>query len=78
MINLADDGVAPLEIRFLHDPKASEGFVGCAVTSNVYRFYKTDEPGAEWAVEKVIQVPPKRVEGWIAPEMSGRMFRFET
>ncbi|XP_017767168.1 PREDICTED: selenium-binding protein 1-B isoform X5 [Eufriesea mexicana] len=70
VLNLGEDGIAPLEIRFLHDPKASEGFVGCAVTSNVYKFYKTSN--AEWIAKKVIQIPPKQVEGWIAPQMSGR------
>ncbi|XP_017767162.1 PREDICTED: selenium-binding protein 1 isoform X2 [Eufriesea mexicana] len=69
VLNLGEDGIAPLEIRFLHDPKASEGFVGCAVTSNVYKFYKTSN--AEWIAKKVIQIPPKQVEGWIAPQMSG-------
>lgn len=67
-LNLGDDGIAPLEIRFLHDPKSCVGFVGCSVTSNVYKFYRTDD---KWVVKKVIQVPPKEVENWIAPQMSG-------
>ncbi|XP_011150896.1 methanethiol oxidase [Harpegnathos saltator] len=66
-INLGDDGITPLEIRFLHDPYASEGFVGCAVSSNIYRFYKTKD--GSWDTEKVIQVPPKEVEGWMLPTM---------
>ncbi|XP_076240522.1 methanethiol oxidase [Calliopsis andreniformis] len=70
VVNLGDDGIAPLEVRFLHDPKASEGFVGCAVTSTIYRFYKPPK-SLEWHVEKVIQVPPKQVEGWLLPQMSG-------
>lgn len=69
IINLGEDGIAPLEIRFLHDPLAAEGFVGCAVTSNVYRFYKAEDNS--WKVEKVIQVPPKKVEGWGTPQISG-------
>lgn len=68
-INMGNDGIAPLEIRFLHDPLASEGYVGCAVTSNIYRFYKGDNN--EWCVEKVIQILPKQVEGWIGPQMPG-------
>ena len=36
-IDLGMDGLMPLEISFLHDPKASEGFVGCAMNANVYR-----------------------------------------
>ena len=40
-IYLGDDGAIPLEIRFLHNPRAAEGFVGCALASTVFRFYKT-------------------------------------
>lgn len=68
-IDLGPDGVMPLEIRFLHDPKASEGFVGSALYANVYRFYKTSM--GDWAAEKVIDVPNKTVDGWILPEMPG-------
>lgn len=37
-IPLGEDGIAPLEIRFLHDPVAAQGFVGCAVMANVFRY----------------------------------------
>merc|ERR1711884_11895 len=66
-IDLGMEGVMPLEIRFLHDPRASEGFVGSALYANVYRFYKTDK--GDWAAHKVIDVPSKKVEGWVLPEM---------
>lgn len=36
-VDLGLDGVAPLEIRFLHDPQQPQGFVGCAVNSKVFR-----------------------------------------
>ncbi|XP_038624514.1 methanethiol oxidase [Tachyglossus aculeatus] len=68
-LDLGADGLIPLEIRFLHDPAASQGFVGCALSSNIYRFFK--DQGGQWAVEKVVQVPPKKVEGWMLPEMPG-------
>lgn len=29
----------------------------------------TPTQGGTWSVEKVIQVPPKKVKGWILPEM---------
>uniref|UniRef100_A0A8C2YI79 Methanethiol oxidase n=1 Tax=Chinchilla lanigera TaxID=34839 RepID=A0A8C2YI79_CHILA len=64
-----EDGLIPLEIRFLHDPDAIEGFVGCALSSNIQRFYQNEK--ATWSVEKVIQVPPKKVKGWMLPEMPG-------
>lgn len=37
VIDLGKEGCAPLELRFLHDPKAAQGFVGCAVEANVFR-----------------------------------------
>ncbi|NWW10311.1 SBP1 oxidase, partial [Oreocharis arfaki] len=67
-IDVGEDS-APLEIRFLHNPDASEGFVGCTISSAIHRFYKTER--GDWAAEKVIQVPSKKVEGWILPEMPG-------
>ena len=36
-IPLGVTGTASLEIRFLHDPRASQGYVGCAVYAKVYR-----------------------------------------
>uniref|UniRef100_A0A7M4EMX9 Methanethiol oxidase n=1 Tax=Crocodylus porosus TaxID=8502 RepID=A0A7M4EMX9_CROPO len=67
-IDLGEDSV-PLEIRFLHNPDAAEGYVGCALSSAIHRFYKTEK--GIWAAEKVIQVPSKKVEGWLLPEMPG-------
>jgi len=70
-IDLGMEGVMPLEIRFLHDPKASVGFVGSALLANMYRIFKTDK--GDWDAEKVIDVPSKKVEGWMLPEMPGVM-----
>lgn len=69
VLDLGADGKLPLEIRFLHDPKAAEGYVGCALSSTIFRFYKTDDD--EWAAEKVIEIPSKNVENWILPSMPG-------
>jgi len=70
-IDLGMEGVMPLEIRFLHDPKSSVAFVGCALFANMFRIFKTDK--GDWAAEKVIDVPSKTVEGWVLPEMPGVM-----
>ncbi|CAH0761085.1 unnamed protein product [Diatraea saccharalis] len=59
VIDLGKEGTAPLEIRFLHDPKAAQGFVGCALEANVYRFYRTAE--GTWKTHKIIDVPAKKV-----------------
>ncbi|NXX46052.1 SBP1 oxidase, partial [Tricholaema leucomelas] len=60
-------GSIPLEIRFLHNPEAAEGFVGCALSGAVHRFYRSQK--GDWAAEKVIQVPSKKVKGWLLPDM---------
>jgi len=70
-IDLGMEGVMPLEIRFLHDPLATEGFVGCALYANVFRFYRKED--GTWAAHKVISIPPKKVKGWALPEMPGVM-----
>lgn len=40
-----------LQIRFLHDPSKDTGFVGCALTSNMVRFFKTDD--GSWSHEVI-------------------------
>ena len=35
-------GTIPLELRFLHDPDQAQGFVGCALSSTVVRFFKNE------------------------------------
>lgn len=67
-LELGEEGMIPLEIRFLHDPTAQQGFVGCALSSTIIRFYKD---GDKWATERVIKIPSKSVEGWALPEMPG-------
>lgn len=71
-VDLGKEGTAPLEIRFLHDPKQAQGFVGTALFSNVYRFEKKLNLD-EFTVEKVIDVPAKKVTGWVMPEVNGMM-----
>ena len=40
-IDLGEEGMIPLELRFLHDPDETQGYVGAALSSNVFRFYRT-------------------------------------
>lgn len=65
---LGEGASMPLEVRFLHNPESVHGFVGSAVGSAIYHFYKK---GNTWAAEKVIQIPSKKVNGWALPEMPG-------
>jgi len=68
-MELGEDGMIPLEIRFLHDPSATEGYVGCALSSTIIRFFRTAK--GDWDHETVIRIPSKKVEGWALPDMPG-------
>jgi methanethiol oxidase len=62
--DLGEEGLIPLEVRFHHNPDSTHGFVGAALSSNMWHWYKSDD---QWKVEKVIDVPSVEVEGWPIP-----------
>jgi methanethiol oxidase len=62
--DLGEDGLIPLEVRFQHQPDSTHGFVGAALSSNMWHWHK---PNSRWEVEKVIDVPSQEVEGWPIP-----------
>jgi selenium-binding protein 1 len=62
-IDLGDEGLIPLEIRWQHDPDSTQGFVGATLSSNIIRFSKN----GEWAADKVIDVGNEELEGWPLP-----------
>ncbi|XP_052217250.1 methanethiol oxidase-like isoform X3 [Dreissena polymorpha] len=68
-LDLGPEAWMPLEIRFLHEPTEAQGYVGCALSSTVFRYFKT--ASGTWSAEKVIAIPNKKVEGWALPEMPG-------
>jgi selenium-binding protein 1 len=63
-VDLGDTGLVPLEVRWLHDPDADEGFVGAALSSTMFRWHR--ENGA-YAAEQVIAVDPVEQDGWPFP-----------
>ncbi|WP_254544227.1 selenium-binding family protein [Halomarina pelagica] len=64
-IDLGEEGMIPLEVRFLHSPVSTHGFVGAALSSNVFHFHRED--GGEWRADKVIDVEPREHDGWDMP-----------
>ncbi|KAK4876637.1 hypothetical protein RN001_009143 [Aquatica leii] len=68
-IDLGDDGIIGLAVRFLHDPKESRAFFLGSLNSHVFRLFKKDN--SDWSVQKVISVNPKKVSGWILDYMPG-------
>lgn len=63
-LDLGDEGLIPLEIRWQHDPESAQGFVGATLSSNVMRFHR--ERG-DWAAETVIDVENEELDGWPLP-----------
>ena len=56
-LTLDKESLIPLEVRFLHDPDASEALIGCALSSTIVRVFKTEvsiythhpkQPGYLW------------------------------
>lgn len=46
--DLGEDSL-PLSVKFLHNPDAAEGYVSCALSGIIYRFYKCEASAAESA-----------------------------
>jgi selenium-binding protein 1 len=63
-IDLGASGMVPLEVRWLHDPDANEGFVGAALSSTMWHFHRYN--GA-YAAGNVIGVDAVEQEGWPFP-----------
>jgi selenium-binding protein 1 len=63
-VDLGEAGLIPLEVRFHHNPESTHGFVGAALSSNVWHWQKNNN---HWQVEKVIDIPGVELEGWPIP-----------
>ena len=63
-VDLGETGLIPLEVRWLHDPDAEQGFVGAALSSTMWRF-RRDNGG--WDADQVIAVESVELEGWPFP-----------
>jgi selenium-binding protein 1 len=62
-VDLGENGLVPLEVRWLHDPDAEQGFVGAALSSTMWRFHKN----GSWQADQVIAVEGVELEGWPFP-----------
>jgi selenium-binding protein 1 len=67
-VELGAEGLVPLEVRFLHNPDSSHGFVGATLGGTIWHWHKDN---GEWKVDKAIQIPPVDVEGFPIPMPSG-------
>jgi selenium-binding protein 1 len=63
-VELGETGLVPLEIRWLHDPDADEGYVGAALSSTLWHFRREN---GSYAAEPVVAVDGVEMEGWPFP-----------
>lgn len=63
-IDLGEKGLIPLEVRFHHNPDSTHGFVGAALSSVMWHYFKD---GDDWKAEPVIEVESVEHEGWPIP-----------
>jgi selenium-binding protein 1 len=63
-IDLGEKGMIPLEVRFHHDPKSVHGFVGAALSSTIWHWFRE---GQSWSAKKIIEVAPIEAKGWPYP-----------
>ena len=63
-VDLGEQGLLPLEVRWLHDPEAEQGFVGAALSSIIWRFHRAN---GGFQAEPVIEVDNEALEGWPLP-----------
>jgi selenium-binding protein 1 len=63
-IDLGEQGLVPLGVRWLHDPAADQGFVGATLSSNIFRFHRSN---GSFSAEPVIDVGNEALEGWPLP-----------
>jgi selenium-binding protein 1 len=63
-IDLGEEGLVPLEVRFMHDPVKPDAYIGAALSSNMFHLQRAN---GQWTAEKVIDIPSIELEGWPFP-----------
>ncbi|WP_435348123.1 selenium-binding protein SBP56-related protein [Haloarchaeobius sp. HRN-SO-5] len=63
-IDLGEEGMVPLETRFLHSPESTHGYVNAALSSNIFHFFEDD---GEYRARKVIDFEAREHDDWDVP-----------
>lgn len=64
-LDLGETGMIPLEVRFHHNPDSVHGFVGAALSSTIWHWYKNKND--RWMADSVVAVDPVETKGWPFP-----------
>lgn len=63
-IDLGQEGLVPLEVRFHHEPESAHAFVGAALSSTMWHCHNAN---GTWQADQVIAVPSVELAGWPIP-----------
>ena len=63
-LDLGETGLVPLEVRWLHDPDAEQGFAGAALSSTMWNFHRDN---GSFEADQVISVEGVQLDGWPFP-----------
>jgi selenium-binding protein 1 len=63
-LELGESGLVPLEVRWLHDPDADQGFVGATLSSKMWHFHRDN---GTYTAKPVIAVDNVELKGWPLP-----------
>jgi selenium-binding protein 1 len=63
-VDLGENGMIPLEVRFHHNPDSTHGFVGAALSSAIFHWHRV---GSHWRAERIVQVESVETKGWPFP-----------
>jgi methanethiol oxidase len=63
-VDLGENGLIPLEVRWKHDPEAESGFCGVALSSTICHWQRRN---GGWTAEQIIAVESVELEGWPFP-----------
>ena len=63
-VDLGENGLIPLEVRWKHDPEAESGFCGATLSSTICHWQRRSD---SWTAEQIIAVESVELEGWPFP-----------
>jgi selenium-binding protein 1 len=63
-IDMGEQGLIPLEVRFHHNPDSPHGFAGAALSTASWHWNLVN---GQWEAERVVHVDPVEVAGWTFP-----------
>ncbi|XP_055341592.1 methanethiol oxidase-like [Paramacrobiotus metropolitanus] len=64
-IDLGDDGRIPMEIRFVHNPQATDAYIVTALGASIFHVRLNEDK--KWEAKAAVKIPHKTVSHWALP-----------